>query len=162
MPLTTAQKITLKAAIVANPTWSAFPLNGDGYLDLARLLSTEIVAPAFVVWRTNVSTREVGEAMNSAEVAGLTTANTNRLVVMEAYSAGSFNASRADTRAGFDSVFSGAGGVLTRAALLLIYKRSATQIEKILATGTGSDALPATMGFEGAISDVDVSAARNS
>jgi hypothetical protein len=35
-------------------------------------------------------------------------------------------------------------------------------VEKLLATGTGSDGSPATMGFEGPISYQDVQAARAS
>lgn len=159
--LSPTQLLTLKTAINANPTWAAFPTNDDGYLDLAAVLNG-VAAPAFVVWRTNVTTREIGEAMNSSEVAGLTTANTNRLQVMEAYSGGTFNASRADTRAGFDGVFSGAGGVNTRAALLATYKRNASYAEKIFATGTGSDASPATMGYEEKLTAMDIQLARTS
>lgn len=157
--LTNAQALTLKAAITANPTWAAFPMNSDGYFNLALELNLRAV-PDFTVWRTNVPVAQVGIAFNSSELAGLTTANTNRLQVMSSYSGGSFNPSQADVRAGFDTVFSGAGGTLTRAALLILWKRLATNVEKVLATGTGSNAAPATMGYEGPIGADDVQQAR--
>lgn len=157
--LTNAQALTLKAAITANPTWAAFPMDSDGYFNLAVVLNQQ-AAPAFTVWRTNVPIAQVGIAMNSGELAGLTTANTSRLQAMAAYSGGTFNSSQADVRAGFDSVFAGAGGALTRAALLILWKRTATNVEKALSTGTGSSAVPATMGYEGPIGADDVQQAR--
>ena len=158
--LTPAQALTLKAAITANATWAAFPMGSDGYANLAVVLNAKAV-PAFTVWRTNVPTAHVGIAMNSTELSGMTTANTNRLMVMSAYSGGTFNPSQPDVRAGFDSVFSGAGGALTRAGLLILWKRTATEVEKVLATGTGTDAAPAIMGYEGPVGLDDVQQARN-
>lgn len=159
--LTSAQKTTLKAAINANPTWSAYPMTGDGYYDLARELNKE-ASPAFVVWRTNVSVTETGKAFNGSEWAGMTSANHTRLQTVAQYSTAGYNAALADIRAMFNDIWSGAGGALTRAALLVIWKRNALYGEKILATGTGSDASPATMTFEGLLTDTDVREARNS
>lgn len=158
--MTPAQLTTLKAAILADPALAAQPMNTDGDYNIAEALN-QPAAPVFIVWKNSVTKNQVGEAMNSSEVGGLTTANSNRLMVMQAYS-DSFNPSRSDTRAGFDSVFGGAGGVLTRAALLILYKRGASRFEKILATGTGTDALPAAMGEEGPVSYSDVGIARRS
>ena len=154
-----AQLVTLKAAILADPVLAAMPMNGDGEFDIAAALNQQAV-PAFTVWRTNVPTSQVGTAMSSTEVAGLTTANTNRLMVMESYSGGTFNASIPDVQAGFNSVFSGTGGAITRAALLVVWKRLALRVERILSTGTGTDLAPATMGVEGKISPDEVRAAR--
>jgi hypothetical protein len=50
--------------------------------------------------------------------------------------------------------------VNTRAALLALWKRLATRGEKLYATGTGSDAVPGTLTFEGNISARDVEEAR--
>lgn len=160
--LTAPQKATLKAAILADPTLSAFPNTSDGNFDLAVKLSTELASPANIVWRTNVPLGEVGKTFNATELAGLSSLNTQRLQNLAAWLSGGVNPSLASVRQFFDDIFSGAGGANTRAALLVIWKRSATRIEKILATGTGSDPSPATMGFEGAISPQDVADARNS
>jgi hypothetical protein len=161
MPLTTAQKATLKAAITANTTWAAYPMTGDGYFDLARELNKE-ASPAFVVWRTSVSVTETGKAFNGAEWAGMTSANHTRLQTVAQFSAAGYNAALADIRAMFNDIWSGAGGAITRASLLMIWKRNAKYGEKILSTGTGSDASPATMGFEGDLTDTDVRETRNS
>lgn len=160
--LTTAQKATLKAAILADPALNAFPNNSDGNFDLAAKLSTELASPAFIVWRTNVPIGEVGRTFNATELAGLTSLNTQRLQNLAAWLQGGVNPSLSSIRQFFDDVFSGAGGTNTRAALLVIWKRSATLVEKIFATGTGTTAAPATMGYEGAISASDVADARNS
>jgi len=161
MALTTAQLQTLKTAINGNPTWAAYPQTSDGYTDLAAALN-KAAAPAFIVWRSSVSIRETGQAFNGTEWAGMTTANHTRLQTVAQYLADGYNASLADVRAMFNDIWSGAGGANTRTALLALWKRGATEAEKILASGTGSDATPATLGYEGAISYQDVQAARSS
>lgn len=161
MALTSAQQATLKAAILADGTLNAFPNTSDGNFDLATKLSTELASPAFIVWRRRVPLTELGDAMVGTEVAGLTTANLTRLQVYAEYNQEGINGSQ-NTSDAFDSIFSGAGGAGTRPLLHIVWRRSATRIEKILATGTGSDASPATMGYEGVISGTDVQAARNS
>jgi hypothetical protein len=49
-----------------------------------------------------------------------------------------------------------------RTHLTAMAKRAANRIEKLLATGTGSLAVPATMGFVGEVSYQDINEARNS
>lgn len=149
--LTNAQLLTLKAAILneTNPTFVGYR-NANDRPSMATFFN-QASSPAFTVWKTSVPIAQVGTAMNSNEVAGLTTANTNRLQVMAAYSGGAFNPSIADVRAAFDNVFSGAGGVNTRTALLVLWKRIATRFEKLYATGTGTDQSPALLVIEGSI-----------
>ena len=166
--LTTAQLVTLKNYINTVPAWSVLPNNSDTAFFIADQLA-QTFTPSFTIWKSSVTVAQVGEGMNSNEVGGLTTANSTRLQVMASYSGGAFDPSRADTRAGFDGIFSGAGGTLTRAALLVLYKRLANHLEKLFSTGTGTDASPATMGLgaqgrpiEGSISYVEVQQARNS
>lgn len=155
--LSTPQIATLRANILADLALASKCVpSGDGPFDIAVAYNLPKAAPTYTVWRTVVPAASVGDAMNSSEVAGLTTANTNRLMVMQAYSGGSFNASRTDTRSGFDSVFSGAGGVLTRANLLIVWKRLATRAEALFATGTGTDAVPGLLVFEGILPVSDV------
>lgn len=156
MPLSPAQKVVFKADIIAKQA-NGQPLFGVTNEQIIADHYNALASPAFVVWKSSVTTREVGDAMNSTEVGGLTTAASNRLMVMEAYSGGTFSPGRADTRAGFDGVFSGAGGVLTRAALLALYKRSARVLEKLFATGAGSDAVPAALVVEGTTTPQEIS-----
>lgn len=167
MPLTSAQKTTLKNDIAANTATIGgvqikdIPNNSDGNFIIAGWYSGQ-ASPDFTVWKTNVSVSDIGKKFNGTELAGLTTANIERLTCIALYSSGGVNPSLADQRAFFDDVFSGAGGAVTRPALLALWKRFALRIEKLLSTGTGSDGSPATMGYEGTISGNDVAEARAS
>ena len=149
--LTNAQLVILRAAIAAetDPTFIAF----RAVLDKPSMATwyNGLTVPAFICWKTSVPVAQVGYAFNSSEVAGLTTANTSRLQVMEQYSGGTFNPSILDVQAGFNGIFSGAGGTLTRAALLALWKRTARRVEKLFAVGNGLDATPASFVFEGTI-----------
>ena len=161
--LTSAQKTTLKANIIADPILNAWPNNTDGAFEIAKAYNLP-ATPNFTLWKKVVTVTEVGTAMQSTAVAALTTANTSRLQVMEQYSGGAFNPSLTDTRAAFDDIFSVAAGAQTRANLLALWKRLATRVEKLFAVGTGSDASPAVSAFaDGFILTFDdVHEARNS
>lgn len=168
MALSGPQLITLKAAILADPLLNAYPNTTDGNFDMASGgplqnlgLRAPAAAPNNVVWKSNVSITSAGDNIVASELAGLSTLNATRLQTIVQLSPAGINPSMADRRAFFDDVFSGAGGVATRAKLLLLWKRIANKLEKIFATGTGSDATPATMTVEGFISGTDVSAARD-
>ena len=71
--LSPAQLLTLKTAINANPTWAAHPMTSDGFNNLAILLNQQ-ASPQFTVWKTVITAQQVGQAMNSNELAGLATA----------------------------------------------------------------------------------------
>lgn len=158
--LTQEQLQILKADILADSAFDSVPNTFDGAYTIASAYNLT-ASPNFTVWRTSVTIAEVGRAFLNSEVAGLTTANTTRLQVFGQYSGGVFNPSDIDVRSGFDEVFSGAGGVNTRAALLALYKRLARRIEKLYAVGAGTDASPATLVFEGAVDYQQVYTARN-
>ena len=160
MALTSAQLTTLKADILANSDLNSQPNNSDGNFAIANLYNLN-ASPAFTVWKTLVSINAVGSAFNATELAALTTGNQSRLQTIAQYLVAGVNPSRADTRAFFDDIFSGAGGVNTRANLLALWKRLAKRGEKLFATGTGSDASPATLVFEGNITPTDVQQARD-
>jgi hypothetical protein len=162
MALTPAQLATLKAAILADATLNAFPNTGDGNFDMAAQKLNVVATPAFIVWKGNVTVTQTGQSFNGTELAGLTTGNQSRLQTIAQYFTTGYNAGLADVRQMFNDIWSGAGGANTRTNLLVLWKRSALLGEKILATGTGSDASPATMGYEGNISPTDVASARNS
>jgi hypothetical protein len=161
MALTPAQKTTLKAHIAASSDLNIYPNNTDGNVEVTRLLNLA-ASPAFTVWKNAVTIGDVGKAFNATELAGLTQLNHVRLQTLAIYLAGGVAPFLASIRAFFDDIFSGAGGTNTRAALLVLWKRLASRVEQLFATGTGSDAVPATLGFEGPISVNDVEAARTS
>ena len=155
MPLTPSQQVTLRAAITADVTLNAQPRTADGAFAIADALNLT-ANPAFTVWKTNVPITTVGDNFIGTEFAGLSSLNATRLQTIAQYSSNGINPSFADRRAFFDDVFSGAGGVLTRAKLLILWKRLANRVEKILSTGTGTDIAPATMGYEGTVNYLDV------
>ena len=155
MSLTQAQLTTLKADIAADPVLSLVPETADGSATVAAAYNLN-ANPPFTVWKTNVSITEVGNNIVATDLAGLSTLNSTRLQTVVILSQGGINASLPDRRAFFDDIFSGAGGAATRAKLLVLWKQHATRAEKLYATGTGSDASPATMTWEGAIVMQDV------
>jgi hypothetical protein len=156
--LTSAQLATLKTAILADPALSSQPLTSAGAQTIADAFNAQ-ASPAFTVWKTSVTVRETGQVFDGTEWAGMTSANHTRLQTVAQYLA-SYNAGVAGIRAMFNDIWSGAGGTNTRAALLVLWKRTATRAEKLFATGTGSDAAPATLVFEGRLSSDTVQAAR--
>lgn len=159
MALTTAQLQALKADIAANAgtipagqPWtgayagiavSAVPNTADGNAAVAGWYNLA-AAPAFTTWRKSVTIQEVGDNLNGTDLSGLSSLNHTRLQTVVQLSQAGINASLADRRQFFDDIFSGTGGATTRAQLLVLWKRLATRAQKLFATGTGSDASPAT------------------
>lgn len=158
--MTPAQIAILKSTIQGDGTLNSQPMNTEGAVAIQNLLNAA-ASPPFTIWKRSVSISEVGDNIVGNDLAGLSTLNTTRLQTIVLLSQDGVNASLADRRAFFDDVFSGAGGAATRAKLLILWKRLATRGEKIYATGTGSDASPATPGFEGSIDYNDVLQARS-
>jgi hypothetical protein len=154
MALTTAQLAVFKTDILADSTFNNLPHNDDGAL-VIRDAYNSVFVPNFTVWKTSVPIDQVGQHFNGTELAGLTTANNTRLQTIALY-LDYVNPTIADNRQFFDDVFSGAGGANTRAALLALWKRFALRIEKLFATGTGTDLSPATLVYEGTVSIADV------
>src|SRR4051812_1275614 len=128
--MTSGQLDILKAAILADPLLAALPQT-DGTAQTIAAAFNQLAAPVFIVWKTLVSVTQIGDNIVATELAGLTTLNATRLQTIALFSTVGVNPSSADRRAFFDDVFSGAGGVLTRAKLLALWKRSATRGEKL-------------------------------
>lgn len=161
MALTSAQLLTLKTAIIAelDPTFVTYRTNGQNTLmaDWFNVTAT----PNFTVWKTNVSRNEVGKTFVATALAAITAGNNDKLANFAAWNE-TVDPSRTDQRAFFDDVFSVAAGASTRAALLVLWKRLATRGEKLFAntsSGNGADATPASLVFQGNITDFDVQTA---
>lgn len=161
MALQPSQYAAFSADVNADPAFTNLPHNSDGAFAIAAAYNT-LASPNFTVWKTSVTVGEIGKTWLQSDVSGLTTANTNRLNVMEAYSGGFFNPSSADVRQAFADIFSVAGASGTRTALTALWKRLATRAEKLFANttnGNGADATPANLVYEGSITISDVLAA---
>lgn len=155
--MTPAQLQTLKTFINQNPAWAALPLNQTSAQFIADALNLN-ASPSFTAWKSNVTLPETALAFNGAEFASVTSANHSRLQTIAQYYSGGYNASSADIRAMWNDIMS--SKTLTLASLLALWKRFATVVEKLFATGTGSDASPATLSFEGLLSADTVAQAR--
>jgi hypothetical protein len=141
---------TLKNYIAAVPEWDALPKNSDTAFFIAVELNKE--APNnYVVWRTAVP---VDEIMRN----GLDWTRVDNLSVGKARiwdwmtRLDTLNPSKVNIRAGIDATWVGtAADLAVRAVVYTHCKRKASVVEKLFATGTGTDASPAAMGYEGPI-----------
>jgi hypothetical protein len=160
--LTTEQLATLKADILADPILAAYPMNSDGAFDIAK--KYEEIIPAFIVWRSGVTQDEIMQnGFDWTRVDNLSIGKSRIWEWMFKNLSVSINPSKINVRAGIDAVWVGTQADLNvRAAVYIHCKRSANRAEKLFATGTGTDATPATMGFEGRLTYQDVESARAS
>jgi hypothetical protein len=155
MALTPAQKALVKTAVEADTTMNAIPHTADGAYEIADILSS-IALPDFIVWKTNVDPNEVMK--NGMDWTRLDNLSIGKARIWDWLTAlGSINASKLNVRAGIDAAWVGTDADLAvRAAVYVHCKRKANRLEKILATGAGSDASPATMDYEGRLSYTEV------
>lgn len=165
--LSTAQQAVVKADILADPTLNSQPNNSDGAFAIADAYNVAAVID-FWVWRTSVTE---AECVGTNSVDGTTWSWTSYIGRSQGErdgwremfaDTGRINPAQANIRQGLADIFSGAGGAAQRTHLLAIARRKASRIERLLATGTGSTAAPATMGFEGPVIYQDILTARNS
>lgn len=154
--LTSAQLTTLKAAINAETDPAFVALRTAGSTGL--MAEWYNVDSTFIVWKTRVSVEEVGDAIKSGAIVGLTSLKMQRLQLLTGdLSGGNINPSNADRRAGFDAIFDGVGDeATTRTQLAVLWKRAATRGEKVFATGTGTTGTPGNLVYEGSITDTDI------
>ena len=170
MPLTTAQKTTLKTDILANANTvnyggvdvaiNLLPNNSDANFAIAGWYNQQ-VSPDWTVWRTAVTRKEI--LQNGFDWTRLDNLSVGKARVWsDIFVDGFINPSKVNVRAGIDAVWVGtAQDLAVRSVVYGHCKRNATRAEKVFASGTGSDASPATMAVEGKLLADDVYAARN-
>jgi hypothetical protein len=159
--LTTAQLAAVKADILADATLAAYPMNSDGAYAIAEAYNLPAAAE-WIVWKTNVDPEDImRNGMDWTRVDNLSVGKARIWDWMTKL--GTFNASKINIRAGIDAVWVGTAADLAVRALVYTHcKRTSSRIEKLLSEGTGSDASPAVMAFEGLISYPEIMQARNS
>ena len=152
MALNSAQLQTLKTAILADQTALAFYENGD-LSGLADYLNAD-AAPAFVIWRDNVSQDEIMQnGFDWVRVDNLSVGKARIWDWLFKNQAASINPSKVNVRAGIDEVWKGtAADLAVRAAVYTHCKRSASRFEKVFAAGVGTSDNPATAALVGPIS----------
>lgn len=155
MALTLAQKQVLKADIIAAADQAcqdleASPNNSDLAFAVAALYNLP-ATETWIVWRTTVTRKEV--LQNGFDWTRLDNLSVGKARVWsDIFVDGALDASKPNVRAGIESIWVGtAQDLAVRAAVYVHCKRQATRVEKVLSSGTGSDASPATMTHEGQI-----------
>ena len=151
--LTISQASTLKAVALADVTAAAL-LNGGNDTGLAEWFNT---AQTHVVWRSSL-TPELARAaiiQGASQLDALTVGKRDSLFYL---ASGSLNTTNPAVRAALDDLC----GTQTqlKGYLQAAQKRTANRAEKALSTGSGTDASPATLGWEGVISSNEASAIR--
>lgn len=165
MSLTSAQLLTLKTDILADPVLAAQPNTPDGAFVIADAYNLTAV-PDFWVWRTTVPQAEIvgapspdGTSWSWTSYIGRSQGERDAWQAMFA-DTGTINFGLANVRQGLQDIFSGVSGATQRTHLLTSGRRQARRAEKLFAVGTGSSIAPATMNFEGALTYQDVLNAR--
>jgi hypothetical protein len=158
--MTPEQLATLKADILADPAFNGLPMTSGG-AEVIKEAYNQIV-PAFIVWRSNVTQDEIMQnGFDWTRVDNLSVGKSRIWEWMFKNLSVSINPSKPNVRAGIDATWVGTTADLNvRAAVYTHCKRSANRVEKLFATGTGTDVSPATMGFEGNLTNDDVQQAR--
>lgn len=154
--LTPQQSIDLKAYIL-NPAnglsqWTSGP--GTDYGAIAAALNAD-ANPVFKVWRTSVTRAEIqdDDAFAWTLVDNLSTNSKYRIWEwMFDNAAGAINPSKDNIRAGISATWVGTAQLVAVATMTLNKcKRNATRLERLFAAGTGTDATPGKLVFEGSI-----------
>jgi hypothetical protein len=158
--LTGPQIATLRTTVLAEPTLATARNTGDDAA-IANWLNA-IAATPYIAWKSRVPFQEVADATNAAELAAITAANVSRYSTLMQISPNGI-VPTTDRRSAFEDIFSGANGVNTRAKLGnagTLWKRQASRAEGLLATGTGTDASPGTLTWEGSVTNTEASLMR--
>lgn len=155
--LTVEQKATLKTFIEADPVFSVMPRDRDSVAEIMRLMDLP-ASPEFVVWRTSITQDEIIErGIDWTQVDNLTVGQGRIWEWLFDNDDKDINPSKSGTRAAISECWKGTAQKVAVATTILGYfKRPATILEKLLATGTGTTAVPATMSIEGSLSYIYV------
>lgn len=155
--LTTQQGDVLKAYVLADPVLSLIVPSTDNAFIVADALNVEAAGP-WIVWRTAVTLDEIMQnGFDWTRVNNLSVGSARCWEWLFKNTDIAINPSKANVRAGIEEVWKGtAADLAVRAAVYVHCKRPATIAEKMLSTGDGTDAIPATMGHEGRLVYRDV------
>ena len=156
--LTSSQVVTLKATCQADATCAGYAATADDVALAGWLNATD---QSYIVWVTSASIDAImRNGMDWARVDNLSVGKARIWDWMGRL--GTLDCSKPNIRAGIDATWVGtAADLAVRATVYAHCKRSATRAEKALASGTGTDASPATMTYQGMLTYADASAVRS-
>lgn len=154
--MTDAQIAALRTAILAESDATFVALRDAGSTGEMAVWFNQ--PSAFVVWRTRVGVSDVmSNGFAWSEVDALTVGKARIWDWMSRI--GFVNPSKSNVRQGLRDCFGSTSATYT--GMLPHLKRPATRGERLFATGTGTDAAPGLLDFEGTVTDADVVAAVN-
>ena len=153
--LSPAQITALRALVAAEPTLATAILTGNDQA-VAAWCNAE-ASPAFYGWRAKYTSDLIVAAIDAGitQVDGLSASKRDTLLW---WAGRDHDATLAATRTAIDDL-TGTQNTL-KAAVLDGAKRKLTRAEKLLSTGTGSLAVPATTTLDGPITGEDASSLR--
>lgn len=175
--MTPAQLATLKTDILNTPALSSLISSNPGAI---TTFYNEVAAGPYVVWQTAFSVKTAYDQIIWANLTPNDAPDTTQIWMNRSLACQgkqfniqtilqgreSIDASKTRVRDGLQDgltqIPSGAGGVLRSAgwtSLQTAMQRNATNVEKLFATGSGTTGSPSVMGFEGTVSDHDISSA---
>lgn len=162
--LTPTQLTAIKNHILESEDLNGYPQDEPGAQAIAIALNA-VAAPDFWVFRSSITEEEIvgkpsPDATQFSWSAFIQRSQGERDGWMRLFRSGTVNPSFTNVQSAVTDIFSGAGGANQRTHIKACFRRKASRLEKLLATGTGSTASPAAMGFEGTVSLVDVIQAR--
>jgi hypothetical protein len=151
--LTTEQRATLKAAILADPALAALAPSSNAINTIIEAYKAP-ASPAYTVWRTTVSQDEIMQnGFDWVRVDNLSVGKARIWEWLFYNSSRAIDPSKSNVRAGIAECWKGTTADLAVQAVVLGHcKRSANRLEALFATGAGSVADPATMVVQGEVS----------
>jgi hypothetical protein len=155
--LTDSQIDTLSSAIYAETDQELVGYRATG--NVQSIISWLNSTGTFVVWVTNLKQDDIMQSpsFDWARVDNLTNGKARIWDWMFDNSATSINCANANIRTGIDAVWVGtAADLAVRASVIAKCKRFSRRVERYFATGTGSNASPGVLSYEGGVSQNDV------
>lgn len=144
MALTLEQLATFKAALFAETDATLVGYKTNGQTSLIRDWYNSTDPSNYVIWRNKVTLDEIMQnGFDWTQVDNQTVGKARIWEWMFSNSEKSINPSKANVRAGIDEAWKGTAAMLAvRAAVYVHCKKFASRIDKLFATGAGTDASP--------------------
>lgn len=158
MALTSEQMAVLKAGILAATDQPTVEARANGQTTVLASIYNQTASPAFYVWRNSLSPAQARAAISGgdglAQLDNLTVGKRDSLLWV-------FDADTFPVNAAQRAAIEGLCGTQNtlKAAIAAAQKRTVTRAERLFVTGTGSEASPGALGWEGSLSGDDVASA---
>ena len=161
MALTTEQLHVFRAALLAETDPYLVFRRDNGQAGRVAEWYNQVGANAPIVWKTSLQLEEItSNGFDWVRVDNLSVGKARIWEWMFGNEQKSINPSKPNIRAGIAEVWKGtAADLAVQATVLNHCKRGTSRIEALFAVGTGTAAAPAIMGFEGLLTEMDISLA---